>query len=399
LREVLEAYQTLGDSGKRANYDQQGYEEAEKVTDNPQFDPVVCSHCKKTTAQPRYIVFRYVFSVILGTVSTPIQGIFCSRCATLVGLRSSAISAAFGWWGFPWGPIYTIRDILTNAFGGMRPPGSEQRLLWYNALAFLSRGNLAIARGLARRVQVMDNNELSSRATDLISHLQRGLAAGAVPELKNPWSNVALKSVPHLLMLCAAPAAVVALIASQPSAFTGHSADVATAGSGLPPAISAAQPSPVLTPSAPTTAAAPIEESCSSAPHSGEILTGETPSASPGHKLQIKNGSDGSVIVRVRDATSGQTRFSFYVERGEEANVSGIPDGTYRIQYAIGQRLRSDCRSLTGIVAMAEFPQESLQTLETAEGTQTSSISYTLYTVPNGNVSPTQISAGDFNAP
>jgi hypothetical protein len=30
----------------------------------------------------------------------------------------SLISLVLGWWGFPWGPIYTISSLVTNLGGG-----------------------------------------------------------------------------------------------------------------------------------------------------------------------------------------------------------------------------------------------------------------------------------------
>ena len=29
------------------------------------------------------------------------------------------ISLLFGWWGIPWGPIFTIKSLYTNLNGGM----------------------------------------------------------------------------------------------------------------------------------------------------------------------------------------------------------------------------------------------------------------------------------------
>ena len=32
------------------------------------------------------------------------------------------VSLVFGWWGLPWGPIYTVQAITTNIRGGLRHP-------------------------------------------------------------------------------------------------------------------------------------------------------------------------------------------------------------------------------------------------------------------------------------
>ena len=91
------------------------------------------------------------------------------------------ISALFGWWGMPWGPILTVRSIFKNAFGGESPSGSEDRLLWYNAVAFLQQGNRRLALGLARRVAASSDRALAEKA----SRLLRDLEATAEPSFRD----------------------------------------------------------------------------------------------------------------------------------------------------------------------------------------------------------------------
>lgn len=38
----------------------------------------------------------------------------------LIGSIYSLIAIIFGWWGLPWGPIYTIKSIVKNTKGGNR---------------------------------------------------------------------------------------------------------------------------------------------------------------------------------------------------------------------------------------------------------------------------------------
>jgi len=39
---------------------------------------------------------------------------------TLIGWIFSLITIIFGWWGIPWGPIYTIQVIINNTKGGSK---------------------------------------------------------------------------------------------------------------------------------------------------------------------------------------------------------------------------------------------------------------------------------------
>ena len=36
-----------------------------------------------------------------------------------LGLRYSLISLLFGWWGIPWGPIWTLGTVFKNLGGGV----------------------------------------------------------------------------------------------------------------------------------------------------------------------------------------------------------------------------------------------------------------------------------------
>ena len=37
-----------------------------------------------------------------------------------VGFLYSLVAFLFGWWGIPWGPIYTLKSIGSNIAGGSR---------------------------------------------------------------------------------------------------------------------------------------------------------------------------------------------------------------------------------------------------------------------------------------
>jgi len=68
----------------------------------------------------KFIVFEYCISVILMTFKRPSPIYFIrpgeSRIPRILGY--SAISLLLGWWGIPWGPVYTIGSLVTNFGGG-----------------------------------------------------------------------------------------------------------------------------------------------------------------------------------------------------------------------------------------------------------------------------------------
>jgi DnaJ domain len=184
---ISEAYNVLSDPDQRSRYDALRYSNPPPDPQEKTLEPIFCSHCGKITAQPRSTVFYRVVSFVVMTTRTPIQGIFCSDCARRVSLQASLLTGIFGWWGFPWGPIWTIGSILGNAFGGKFSQEIDERLIWYNALAFLSKGKLAISYALAQQVRTAKNSDIAIHAVRLMDHLRSSGVPANSPALKNPW--------------------------------------------------------------------------------------------------------------------------------------------------------------------------------------------------------------------
>lgn len=148
---LTEAYSVLSDPSARAQYDTITVETKNRNTTASEAppEPVACSVCGKVTAQPRYAIFYEVKSFIFVTTRTPIQGIFCSACAEKKALRATAVTWALGWWGFPWGPIYSIQAIFANLLGGERPHNINARLAAHQAWVFAALGRIDMARAIA----------------------------------------------------------------------------------------------------------------------------------------------------------------------------------------------------------------------------------------------------------
>jgi len=68
----------------------------------------------------KFIVYQYCISILILTFrrSSNIYFIRSNQGSVKKGLQFSLISFLFGWWGFPWGPIYTIGSFITNFKGG-----------------------------------------------------------------------------------------------------------------------------------------------------------------------------------------------------------------------------------------------------------------------------------------
>jgi hypothetical protein len=151
-----EAFAVLNDSSARARYDTSAIETIRRPS-GPSGEvptPIECSVCAKVTAQPRYAIYHEVMSFIF-TRRTTIQGVFCSRCAEKRVLRATAVTWILGWWGFPWGLIYSLHAIMSNLAGGVRPVGINARLAVHQAWVFASLGNLEMAHAIATDAQTL----------------------------------------------------------------------------------------------------------------------------------------------------------------------------------------------------------------------------------------------------
>jgi len=67
----------------------------------------------------KFVVFTYCFSLIIITFrrSSDIYFVRSQESVIKYGWPWLMISLIFGWWGIPWGPIYTIQAIFRSFTG------------------------------------------------------------------------------------------------------------------------------------------------------------------------------------------------------------------------------------------------------------------------------------------
>ncbi len=68
----------------------------------------------------KFVVFQYCISVLVITFRRPSAIYFIRSNQSTFGksLGYTVLSLVLGWWGLPWGPIYTIGALITNSRGG-----------------------------------------------------------------------------------------------------------------------------------------------------------------------------------------------------------------------------------------------------------------------------------------
>ncbi len=81
-----------------------------------------CSRCGGSR-NVRMRAYLICYSLIFFTSKSPapVRPV-CDSCRVTAGLPYSLLSLLFGWWGIPWGPIYTVQSIIQNFRGGAVVP-------------------------------------------------------------------------------------------------------------------------------------------------------------------------------------------------------------------------------------------------------------------------------------
>ena len=68
----------------------------------------------------RFVVYTTVISLLVITMRNPsdVHYVPAGQSAMLKGLPYALLTLLLGWWGIPWGFIYTPIHFLGNLFGG-----------------------------------------------------------------------------------------------------------------------------------------------------------------------------------------------------------------------------------------------------------------------------------------
>ena len=264
-----------------------------------------------------------------------------------------------------------------------------------------------MAIGLSNLLRESENIEIAQRSAEIIRFFsERGFDPATT--IKDAWSGSLLRNALMLLIAFTVPSTVLAFVYLQPTP-TGYETTYASPANSVssttdfdavfgPKANNA-------NPKSNDTASEPAVRTCPIMPSNGEALTDTRDAEVEGHVLTIDNGTTGYAIIKLRDAVSDRTVVSFFVQRGEKASLENIPDGSYTIQYAVGDALAEDCKSFPkGKASADKFPGPHAFTTRYEEdelGTTVvhKSLTYTLYPVPGGNIRPESIGMEEFEKP
>jgi len=183
-----EAYSVLSDDRKRTLYDswlasqaKQEVNSQESAKPGHQTVPdIKCSKCGRQDASLRLSLMYYTMSFLVITQRRGASGIWCERCRAIEAVKWSLLTGIAGWWGFPWGPIYTIQALIVNALGGKQPRPENASVLRVLGYQLYSKGDHVRAASALRESLALEAN---ADAQELFSFLRQH---GSQPE--QAWS-------------------------------------------------------------------------------------------------------------------------------------------------------------------------------------------------------------------
>ena len=177
-----EAFAVLSDEEKRKAYDEE--------FDSNELRPSVraaagwkstsesslrtrCQNCGRQDSSLRYSQFSYTVSFLVVSSSRNVAGVWCERCRVAQSAKWSLLSGFAGWWGIPFGPFRTIRDLVLNGRGGGKPAPRNAALLRSLGYDLYGRANYEeAARALQQSVRFEPNLEANAVLDQLQSRIQ-----------------------------------------------------------------------------------------------------------------------------------------------------------------------------------------------------------------------------------
>lgn len=409
-----EAYAVLSDPMSKAEYDSLAMRgsAAEPEPANVIPDPIVCSVCAKVSAQPRVVVFHSVKSFLILTVRKPIAGVYCSTCAQKQSIKASATSWLLGWWGFPWGPLYTVKALVTNMFGGSHPPLENARMLGYQAYYFYTAGRPDLAQSIAQYAmkycekipKTLGRNEEGINERDsLASNLEAligELGGDKVNRLKSSWGVIHGRFFIHFGLIAAVAVAItIAVINMDGTHYSAPRGPMPYSAQAVAPA-TVANGSGTNTPSAATQRQSAAKKPVVYVrpknapngrpwPRTASYLVGEPQTHKTGHsEVTIDNGQNNSDVflklVALQGAVARPVRQVFIPARSR-FTIKNLTAGAYDVRY----------RDLTS-GGLSRSEAMTLNEITMSRNIQYSTVTLTLYKVANGNTQTYALSEDEF---
>lgn len=92
---------------------------------------------QEVAAGARLVVYQWAFSVLVMSFKRPsgVKLIRPGQGRFWAGLPYTLLTLVVGWWGIPWGPVWTVQSVLRNSRGGIDVTAAVMRPNRAQALA------------------------------------------------------------------------------------------------------------------------------------------------------------------------------------------------------------------------------------------------------------------------
>jgi hypothetical protein len=145
---------------------------------------IACARCGGVDQTLRSASFWYIVSLIVISFRRGGAAVLCASCRRYRAIEYSAISVLAGWWGIPWGIVWTLHALANNLRGG----GQDRRT---NAIVLALAGRELNARGESLRAADAHNAALALDADAARAALEAVdnpvPVALAAPAPTGPW--------------------------------------------------------------------------------------------------------------------------------------------------------------------------------------------------------------------
>jgi hypothetical protein len=133
-------------------------------------------------------------------------------------------------------------------------------------------------------------------------------------------------------------------------------------------------------------------------PTKNDVLFDGYPSSTALGRLAVDNGTSRHAIAKIIDAREDVKICSFVVRAGSKGGVRGIPDGTYRLLFAFGERILEGADRFIETAGVSQFKETfGFTTVRTTMGARYSAFEVTLHAVAGGTAQTVAIQPEEFD--
>lgn len=178
----------------KTEYESHNYDQ--RVDDIPNY---YCDKCGRKDSTLRVTIFIWVVSLLFVTYKQGWGHILCSKCRIKYSLLFNIQVFFMGWWGIPFGPIYTIEALFKNSIGGIQPEENNACLLGILAYDLYLKGKYKESY-LSIRESI--NIRPNQHGKEFLSFIKKYLKRNEYNKPNNIYNaNTAYYNVPMLIIL------------------------------------------------------------------------------------------------------------------------------------------------------------------------------------------------------